>query len=318
MISGYSYCSQVPKTVTPSSEVKPIDMSIFKKGKPTDEDSMRLEAILKNVCKYAVGNWYNEHKNYDAQKGEYLTFPVVNKDYIREPIELAYGLAVSLKLGIYDEKYTGVSKKEETEKTVKILKSIAKLHKVNCDRDTQGAWGDMWLSGSYAFNTGFASWLLWDDFSKKDQENIKKMVEYEANRSLPVYYFKDKNGTLIRPGDTGAEENSYNGALLGVATAMMPNHPNVDTWRKLLIKEMISAISKPSDTKNKTVLHGKMIKDWIDGSNIEQNGTLQNHGATHPAYMSFIQNHASIALSYILSGQKAPEASRFNIHVLYR
>jgi hypothetical protein len=318
LISGYSYCSQVPKTITTSSEVKPIDMSIFKKSKPTDEDSLRLEAILKNVCKYGVGNWYNEYKNYDAQKTEYITFHVVHKDFIRDPVEMAFGLAVCLKLGIYDEKYTGVSKEEATEKTVKLLKSIAKLHKANCDADTQGAWGDFWLSSSFAFNTGFASWLLWDEFSEKDQNNIKRMVEHEANRDLPVYYFRDKNGTLIRPGDTGAEENSFNGALLGVATAMMPNHPNVNEWRKLLITEMVSAISRPSDTKNETVLHGKMVKEWIDGSNIEENGTLENHGSIHPAYMSFMQNHASIALSYILSGQKAPEASRFNMNVLYR
>ena len=57
---------------------------------------------------------------------------------------------------------------------------------------------------------------------------MARMVEHEADAFIDrtVPYWADRQGKIVTPGDTKAEENAWNSMLLASAQAMMPRHPS--------------------------------------------------------------------------------------------
>lgn len=298
-----------------SSDVVPIKWTAFKRGQPVDVRARRVRDILTNANRYALKAWYIA-MGYESQPGEYLIFGGVKEPDIRRPASQAFALAVSVRTGAYDPVKAGASLAEAQTKTIKLIKSLARFHKAN----TSEGWGDHWQSAFWAALVGHAGWLLWDDLLPVDQEYLRRMVEHEANRfnNYQVPYYKSKTGTLNFPGDTKAEENAWNAMILQLTTAMMPHHPNWKVWMSKNIELMISAFARPEDQTGKRVWHGKPLAQWLNGSNIESDGTLANHDRIHPDYMTTINFNINAALVYPLAGMPTPEASFFNADVVYR
>jgi hypothetical protein len=142
------------------------------------------------------------------------------------------------------------------------------------------------------------------------------MVEDEANQLIgfTVPYWSDPGADW---GDTKAEENAWRSMLLQLATSMMPGHENYMQWMEKNIELMISAYSRPGDSNNFEVLHGKPVKEWLHGYNINQDGTLINRNILHPDYMITIKNLAFAGIAYSLAGQPTPKAAFFNLPVVY-
>lgn len=299
-----------------SSDVIPINWSSFTNGNPTDENSQRVKQILLNTNKYGLTTWWNTAKNFDKQTGSFLYFGGNSENDIRHPAAMSLGLATSLAFGLYDSGVTNVSETEAQGKTVKLVASLAYRHKTN----SAGGWGDEWQSAHWAYFSGFSAWLIWDKLSATDREYVRKMVEYEANRfnDYVVPYMKTIDGVVLSPGDTKAEENGWNAQILQLATAMMPNHPNWNIWMNKNIELMVTSASTPLDSNNGMVVNGKAIKDWVKGSNINEDGTVINHGFIHPDYMEFIAFNNTSALQYTLANMATPEAAFFNSDLVYK
>lgn len=293
--------------------VVPISWDRFDAGLPGDEQSDRSRSILLNTNRYALQTWYP--RTYGGQTGDYLDLGGTGEANIRPPGSEALALATSLATGAYDESVTGAPVDEATDVAVRITASIAYQHEAN----HQNGWGDAWQSALWAFNAAFAGWLLWDDLPAADQENLARMVVVEANRFLhyEVPYYQRPDGTVVTPGDSKAEENAWNAAFLNLAVSMMPDHPNVAVWRDKAIDLMISAYSRPSDLRNDTVVNGKAVRDWLNGSNIFDDGTLVNHSIIHPDYFTSIANSAGAPLTYGLAGLPTPRAALFNADIVY-
>ena len=281
---------------------------------PTDDRAKRIKEILLNTNKYALTSWWEE-KNFRLDD-EYINFGGTTEHFIRHPAAMSLGLSTSLAFDLYDENITGVSTNEALEKTKLVIASLAYNHKSN----KTGGWGDHWQSAHWAHFAGLAGWLLWDEFPATEQEYIRKMVEYEANRFInqPVPYWKNPDGTENYVGDTKAEENAWNAQVLQLATAMMPNHVNWELWMKAQVYLMISAAARPSDLTNDTVYHGKPISEWINGYNINEDGTVINHGFIHPDYMEFIVFNNTAAITATLANQPTPKAAFFNSDIVYK
>lgn len=297
-------------------DVTPIDWNSFDKGNPKDENSQRIKEILINTNKYGLTTWWNTSKNFDSQTGTYIDFGGKLEHEIRHPAAMSLGLATSLAFNLYEPTYTNVSEEEANAKTTKLISSLAYQHKVN----KSGGWGDHWQSAHWAYFAGFAGWLMWGEFNSTDRENIRQMVEYEANRFInyTVPYWKTFDGKVNYEGDTKAEENAWNAQILQLATAMMPNHPNWDLWMKKNIELMISSAASPSDIANETIVNGKPIKDWINGTNINEDGTVINHDFIHPDYMEFIVFNNTSALQYTLANMPTPIAAFYHSELVYK
>ncbi|MGD6803415.1 hypothetical protein [Rossellomorea aquimaris] len=298
-----------------SNEVKPIEWNSFSSVNPIDEDSVRIQKILLNSTQYGLTTWWKEEMDFESQKGSYLELGGTGENAIRRPAAMSLGIAASLAFNVYDSSETGVSEFGAELKAQKLISSLAYRHKSN----SPDGWGDEWQSAHWTYFAGFAGWLLWEDLSSQDQEYIKEMVEYEADRFLDyeVPYWKDESGTIIFEGDTKAEENAWNAQLLQLATAMMPNHENYLEWMNKNIELMISSAAVPSDLESNEVLHGRQVKDWVMGSNINEDGTAVNHGFLHPDYMEFIAFNNTSGLHYSLAGLPVPKAAFHHSDLVY-
>jgi putative cell wall-binding protein len=298
-----------------SNSVVPIDWGSFQNGNPRDEDANRIKDILLNTNKYGLTTWWNTEKNFDSQSGTYLDFGGRSEHEIRHPAAMSLGLATSLAFNVYNPSITGISEAEALQKTRKLIRSLGYRHKANM----KGGWGDHWQSAHWAYFTGFAGWLIWDELSSIEREYVRKMVEYEANRfnSYDVPYWKSETGKTIYDGDTKAEENAWNAQLLQLATVMMPNHQNWQFWMNKNIELMVSSAAVPSDINNEEIINGKSIKDWIRGININEDGTVINHGFVHPDYMEFIAFNNTSGLHYTLAGMSTPEAAFHHSDLVY-
>ena len=175
--------------------VVPIDWTRFTAGLPADVASRRAGTILNNTNKYALTTWYNTIKNFDAQTGTYLDCGGIAEGNIRPSASEALALAASLRTGLYDPAITGVAVVKAKAVAGKLIRSLAYRHRINLT----GGWGGVWQSGLWAAYAGVAGWLMWDDPSQSstDRQNVREMVEYEANRYIgyKVPYYKDAAGT---------------------------------------------------------------------------------------------------------------------------
>jgi hypothetical protein len=143
------------------------------------------------------------------------------------------------------------------------------------------------------------------------------MVEYEADRIPEPRYYRDRTGTIISGGNTQAEEDSAWASLLGLATAMMPGHPQWQQWQQDNVELLIAAYARPVDTASGEMVNGRTVGDVLDGSNIENDGTVVNHGFLHPIYMLAFDQSVNVALTSTLAGQHTPEAAFTNVDVVY-
>jgi hypothetical protein len=224
-------------------------------------------------------------------------------------------VTVALKTGIYDEAVTGVTQAEATNRAVKMVKSIAYWHKYR----TSSGWGNSWQSALWAAYAGQAGWMLWSSLDTTYKNYITGMVEYEANRfnSYAVPYYKNINGTVIYSGDSKAEENAWNACILQLSISMMPSHPNISTWKSKCCELMVSAFSRPSDISSSTTLDGRTLSSWLNGSNINEDGTLINHSIIHDDYMASFEFDLRSYLLFSLAGITIPQSAAFNADVVY-
>lgn len=307
---------QIPAANASTTAVTPIVWASFSAPYPTDADSTRVRNILNNATKYALTTWWNNVKNFDAQDpATYLDFGGVGESSIRPPGMEAVALAVSLKTNTYAPTVTGVSTATATSRALNLIRSVAYRHLAN----SAGGWGNAWQTALWATFAGTAGWLMWDDLNATDQEYVRKMVEHEANRFIgyQVPYYRAPDGTILTPGDTKAEENAWNATVLGLALAMMPDHPSKDAWTYKFNELNISEYARPSDPTSTTMVNGRQIKDWLYGSNVNSDGTAVNHNIIHPDYMVSPNLALHSALVLRMAGLSANQSMFFNTGYAY-
>jgi hypothetical protein len=105
--------------------------------------------------------------------------------------------------------------------------------------------------------------------------------------------------------------------VLQLAASMMPQHPHHPSWYAKNLELMISAFARPSDVTSSTVVSGRPLRDWLRGSNIEQDGVVVNHRRAHPDYSTTVSENIQAALVYSLAGQPTPRAALWNADVVY-
>jgi len=299
--------------------VVPIDWSRFTVPYPKDANAELQKAVAQNATKFALTKWYE--KRFSSQPaGEHYFDVIIGTDNLESKVRGAGSQAVTiatmLKLGLYDAEYTGVSEQVALDICAKITRSVAFRHKANFE----GGWGGGWQDDWWAAIAGQAGWLTWEHYDAKDQELIRKMVEWEANRRMTytVPYFRKKDGTVVTPGDTKAEENAWNTAVLFLACAMMPNHENYNKWYIKGTELAISAYAHPKDVESDVVLNGKPLKEWLGGSNTEDNYMVINHNRVHPEYTSRTGLCLSNAAVLTLGVRPVPEGIFFNSDKVFR
>lgn len=184
-------------------------------------------------------------------------------------------------MNIYDASITHVSIEETYRIAIRLISSLAYRHKANMGE--KEGWGKEWQSAWWTAQTIFAGWMLWDKLSEVDRMNVYRMTVCEADHFLDykVPYYKDLDGKVIYKGDSKSEENAWNSDLMVFASVMFPNHANCSRWHQKALELQISAYASPSDKQKKKTINGLRLDHFLQGSNMEEDGTIVNHGRVH-------------------------------------
>ena len=196
------------------------------------------------------------------------------------------------------------------------LRSIACQHAAV----TPGGWGLQWQSALWATTAGQAGWLLWDKLSEQERAYVASMVASEADAvaARGPHYYRTRAGVEISPGNSKADEVSWDLTAPALALAMMPGDKRAETWRRTVVEYAIAAFARPSDLTNNVVVNGVNISKNLPGTNANEDGTITNHGIVNPDY---IQNvlHLWWAASMLRSAKvPVPESLFLNADIVYR
>lgn len=327
------------QNVSPQQYVKPIDWSRFDhiQGVPSgDAFAQKLAGLLQRQANYTqaeIASDYliaNDYPNFSGTQFYYAFTGGFNREQSIRPLSsFAYGTAVMLKTGIYDPSVTGQSADQALNQAILAINGVAFSYKINSPDNAN--WGgsrdsgsSTWQAALWASQAAEAAWMLWDDLPNDTRRAVATMVEYEANtfksplQEYSVPYWKTPAGVTNYSGDTKAEENAWNARFLGLAQAMMPDHPNVALWRDKASELNVSAYSRQADLSNTTLVDGKPVNQWLGGYNAFNNGVVVNHGAVQPDYMaadSILRGTA--AINTTLAGQFIPESALWNADMVY-
>jgi hypothetical protein len=315
-------------------QVRPIQWSKFKSGPsvlPGDDFGEKLVDLLQRHSRYVlrqIDHDYSIADDLPTFTGVKCYYPFAHHDsteYSIRPLgDLALGIAVMLKTGIYSTKEAALDEKDALHRAELAIRGIALTHRAN--RMTGRNWGGRcsnstcWQAAYWASLAAQASWMLWDDLHDDTRLAVARMVEYEADsfRKYRVPYWKNADGVEIHPGDTKSEENAWNARLLAVAQAMMPNHADIAHWREKASELQVSAYCRPSDLTNGTAVDGKPVREWINGSNMTEDGVLVNHGMIQPDYIACdAELRGNTAIVTALARQQTPASTLFNASVVY-
>lgn len=282
-----------------------------------DPDTLRIRSILLNTNRYSLNHWYPV-RGYADQSGEYLDLGGDGEHRVRSAASVAMALAVSLELDVYDEHVVEVAREDAEARTLKLVRSVARRHKIN----SPGGWGRDWQTPLWALYAGTAAWLLWDRLDAMDAEYVRRMVEDEARRLVGyrLPYYRDERGQLThRHEESAADENGWNAQFLFLAVNMLSDHPMRSAWEYKAAELAAGAHARPVDVQDdKTILGGRPMRDWLHGSNVEPDGSVINNGIFNPDYMVTAAYTASAPIWYGLGGGITPDVMFCGTSEIYR
>lgn len=260
-------------------------------------------------------NWYNNTLLFipNWQKNEYSENAILPSCYACRILSCA------IHYGIYDTIITGVDKDEAIKKTILLISSLAKYH---CSNSING-WGNCWQGALWAEMLGMSAFLMKDYLSEMDWVMVSNMIQSECNyvtKVAGVTWYKDRLGNVMpgREGDSQSETNAWNATILALGLMTNPNDANVEYWRNSFIELNIASMACPSDVSSERIIDGFSFIN-LNGSNINDDGTVTNHGKLHIDYMaSPIESFAEsfIALSYI-PNRELYYCLEFNVDKVY-
>lgn len=299
----------------------------------TSDNKLLAEAINLN-CKYILSDWWYTPKDIAFQPTSYIPdFRPLSaeqqqeitrslqsfkqwqtEDYLFLPnwpksecseqaiLPSCYACRVissALYYGMYDDRIVGISKEEATKKVVLLISSLVKYH---CSNSEKG-WGNCWQGALWAEMVGMSAFLMKDYLPNETWVMVCNMIrsecEYVVNYA-GVTAYKDRSGKIIHEGDSQSETVAWNATVLALAITMFPEDASQKKWRDHFIELNISAMACPSDLHSNNYIDGYSFLN-LPGSNINDDGTVINHGKVHIDYMaSPIESFAesSIALSF--------------------
>ncbi|MEV1047766.1 hypothetical protein [Streptomyces sp. NPDC049916] len=308
-----------------AGEVVPVDWKSIDACPAADAAGRRITAILAGSARYLIGPWYAGTYRTYLPDG-YIDLKGTDERAVRLPAMAAVATVTALVTGVYDP--ATLSAANATVRTRNLIRTLAARHRAN---NTAAAtrWGDGWQTALWAYYTALAGWLFWDELDAKARGDLAAMTAWEADRLTTgddLYlvgrgghqlYEKRRDGSVVTPGDSKAEEDNWSAAVLSLAAVMMPGHPHAAVWRQRNIELLVAAAACPADLTGDTTLDGIRLATWLRGTNIADDGTLDNHNILHPLYMVAFDQSLYQGFVFGLADLPAPRAALHNITRVY-
>ena len=261
------------------------------------------ESIMLDCCRHSVRDWHDSA--FDPQAGYWGDGVSAGNEGIRAIGNMVFTSAALLK---YSD-LTNAERRELMDKAVRALRYSDATHITGTQKCTDGKqWGGSWQSGMWTSTLAFGAWLIWDDLDPELQAAVERVVASEADHLLSI---KLPTG---RWGDTKAEENGWYLTCLSLAANMFPSHPHAAAWNEKAIEYAMNTLSVPRDLKDKTVVDGRPVSDWVLGANLHPDFTLENHNMFHPSYVACSSYFLGLAaMHYTYAHRPIPQAASHHL-----
>ncbi|AZM49837.1 hypothetical protein DMB38_32265 [Streptomyces sp. WAC 06738] len=322
---GLPAAARAAGTAVAPGGVVPIDWARIGSYGADDAAGQRVKAILAGSARYLIGPWYaGTYRSYLPDG--YIDLRGTDERAIRLPAMAAVAATTALVTGVYDPRT--LSAANATIRTRNLIRTIAARHLAN-NTNPATRWGNAWQSALWAYYTALAGWLFWDELDDRERGHLAAMTAWEADRlttgndvhligtSGEQLYEKRRDGTAVTPGDSKAEEDNWSAAVLSLAEAMMPGDPRAPVWARRNIELLLAAAACPADLTGGETINGIELSTWLQGTNIADDGTLDNHHILHPLYMVAFDQSLYEGFVYGLAGRTAPRAALHNITRVY-
>ena len=266
-------------------------------------------SIMVDACRYANKDWHESASVRDA--GYWGDGVSEGNQGIRAIAEMTLTCGALLR---YSDALKGAERREFVGKANAAIRYVVSTHVTGTGKCTDGKqWGNSWQSGFWTGELAFAAWLIWDELDPDPRKGLERVVTFEADRFLDVH------PPTNRWGDTKAEENGWDLTCISIAANMFPSHPHAAAWREKAIEYMMNTLSVPRDLKDKTVVDGRPVSEWVRGANLNPDFTLENHDVFHPSYVqcsSYFLTES--AMHYTYGGRPVPRAATHHLMDTWR
>ncbi|MFM8353082.1 MAG: hypothetical protein ACKN9D_18695, partial [Actinomycetales bacterium] len=286
-------------------------------GNPQAPGQADIKAAVQDSLRYVMTFDYTSRL-----KDEWVTpyFDAVNlstslEEAIRRSGNAAMASAIMLQTSPWQD-VNNISRAQLKAYALWQLRSLACQHAAN----TPGGWGLQWQSALWAATVAQAGWLMWGDLDPIERGYVAAMIAAEADAVAErgPHYYRNRDGAELAPGNSKADEVSWDVTAPALAWAMMPGSAHADRWRKAVVEYSIAAFARPSDLTNNLVVNGVNISRSLPGTNANEDGTITNHGIVNPDYTQNVL-HLWWAASMLRSARvRVPEAVFLNADIVYR
>lgn len=307
------------------NSVVPVNWAGLGSYSGSDAAGTRVGAILAGSARHLIGPWYAANYTHYLPDG-YIDLKGTDERAVRLPAMAAVAATTALVTGTYDPRT--LSAANATIRTRNLIRTLAARHRAN-NPDTATRWGNGWQTALWAYYTALAGWLFWDRLDARERDHLAAMLVWEAERLTTgnnLYligsggdqlYMTRRDGTVVTPGDSKAEEDNWSAAALSLAASMMPRHPHITRWRHRNAELLLAAAAGPADLTGSATVNGIRLSTWLQGTNIADDGTLQNHARLHPLYMVAFDQSLYQGFVFGLANRPAPRAALHNINRVY-
>ena len=287
------------------------------RGNETGDGYPEIKATVLDGLRYAMTNDYTKRLRGQWSQPYYdaVSTHRTQEEAIRRSGNTALAAAIMITTAEWDN-YKNMSKARMTAYARWQIRSLACQHAAN----TPGGWGLNWQSALWSTTIGQAAWLLWPKLAPQERAYVANMVAAEADAVAergPKYY-RNREGQELAPGNSKADEDSWDLTAPSLALAMMPRNHRAKTWRKATIEYGIASFARPSDLTNNQIVNGINISQALPGTNANEDGTIINHGIVNPDYIQNVMHLWWGASMLRVAKQAVPEAMFLNADIVYR
>ena len=209
------------------------------------ETRQMYQRMLLEGCQHADEVW---HQLPGTPEKGYWGGGKSGEDGTRANAGMVLASAAQLK---YSDSLTAAERRELLRKALASVRFATATHIGGAGKCTDGKqWGNNWQSAFWTSTATFGAWLIWDDMDARLQQDVKRVVIFEADRFLKI-----KPPTQAY-NDTKAEENGWDVTCIALAPAMFPDHPHAAAWREKAIEYLVNTLSAPQDKDDATVVGG--------------------------------------------------------------
>ena len=206
----------------PVLTVAPALASALRAGPLKSSDGKRALRILTNANRYAMTTWWNDvYPSLIATplKSEAVQLPdeaaslartastVSTVDSVRRLSMEAFSLATSLSTGAYNPAAApaGTGSRRRPPPPARSGSSAQSWPAISRTRRAAGARRQR--ARSMPAYLGAAAWMLWPKLTPGQRSQVARMVYFEAEWGMdqPLQMYANEAGTVLQPGNTGAD-----------------------------------------------------------------------------------------------------------------